>query len=483
MTNTLIRGGTVIDGTGGPRRLADVVVAGDRIVGVGERLSAARVIEADGLVVSPGFIDAHTHDDQALIATPELAPKVSQGVTTVIAGNCGISLAPLTLMGHPPAPLDLMGGSEVFRYPRFGDYVGALEAAPPAVNAALLVGHSTLRVEVMDRTDRPATEREITAMRKRIGEAMQAGAIGFSTGLDYPPSAAAPTAEVIALARAARAEGGMYCTHMRNYDDRAKEALDEAVAIGKAADVSVVVSHYVCGGNAWPGVCRESMIWMADAMRVHDVGYDGYPYVGSSSSLIPEYLPNNDKIIVSWSGPHPEMAGRTLADVARSWGCDEEAAALRLAPAGAVYFGRNEAEVREAIATPTMMFGSDGIPLHPRPHPRLWGTFPRVLGHYARDVGLFPLETAVHRMTGMTAKRFGLADRGVVRVGAFADLVLWDPATIIDRATYEDPEQPAAGVVAVMVNGREVWRDGRATGDLPGRVLRRSAGNGSLIGV
>jgi N-acyl-D-amino-acid deacylase len=341
------------------------------------------------------------------------------------------------------------------------------------VNAALLVGHSTLRIETMDRTDRPASAREIAAMRSLIAEAMAAGAIGFSTGLDYPPSAAAPTEEVIALARAARAAGGMYCTHMRDYATRAKEALDEAVTIGKAAGAPVVVSHYVCGGNAWPGLCAESMRWMAAAMAEHDLGYDGYPYVGSSSSLIPAYLPHNDKIVVSWSKPHPEVAGRTLASIAAEWACDEIEATRRLAPAGAVYFGRNEAEVRQAIATPTMMFGSDGIPLHPRPHPRLWGTFPRVLGHYARDVGLFTLEQAVHRMTGMTAVRFGLADRGVVRKGAFADLALWSPDRIIDRATYEDPERPAEGIEAVLVNGRTVWRDGRPTGARPGRVLRR----------
>ncbi len=475
MATVVIRGGTVIDGTGGPRRRADVRIEGDRIVAVTEPGTpwGGAAIDADGLIVSPGFIDAHTHDDQALVATPELAPKVSQGVTSVIAGNCGISLAPLTLAGEPPAPLDLLGGREVFRYATFADYVRALESAPPAVNAALLVGHSTLRVATMDRTDRPASPREIAAMQTRIGEAMAAGAIGFSTGLDYPPSAAAPTEEVIELAKVARAAGGIYATHMRNYAAGAKAALDEAVAIGKGADVPVVVSHYVCGGLAWPGLCRQSLAWMAEAMREHDVGYDGYPYVGSSTSLLPEYLPHNERIMVSWSKPHPEMAGQTLADVAAAWGCGEEAAAIRLAPAGAVYFARDEGEVREAIATPTMMFGSDGIPLHPRPHPRLWGTFPRVLGHYARDVGLFDLETAVHRMTGMTAKRFGLKDRGVIRVGALADLALWDPATIIDRATYEDPEQPAEGIVAVLVNGRPVWREGRATGERPGRVLRR----------
>ena len=272
-----------------------------------------------------------------------------------------------------------------------------------------------------------------------------------------------------------KAAGGLYATHMRSYDVHAEKALDEAVHIGRQAEVPVVVSHYLCGGRDHPGVAARSLDWMDAAMKAHDVAFDAYPYVGSSSSLLVEYLPGSERIMVAWSEPHPECAGRDLAAIAADWACSEEDAVRRLAPAGAVYFGRNEADIRAAMARPSMMIGSDGIPLHPRPHPRLWGTFPRVLGHYARDLGLFPLEQAVHRMTGLTARRFGLEDRGVVRAGAFADLVVFNPATVIDRATYENPEVPADGIDLVLVNGQLVCSEGASSPARPGRVLRRSA--------
>jgi N-acyl-D-amino-acid deacylase len=393
-----------------------------------------------------------------------------------VAGNCGVSLAPLSPSSRPVPPLDLLGGEEWFRYPTFAAYVEALTREPPATNAAVMVGHMTLRARRMDRLDRPATAAEIDAMRADVREAMAAGAIGFSTGLGYKPSQAAPTDEVAALASAASERGGLYATHMRSEADAIDAAMEEAFEIGRRAATQVVISHHKVAGRANHGRSRQTLDRLARVQARQPVGLDAYPYVAGSTVLVPEDAEERDgRIVVTWSIPHPEMAGRDLDDVARAWGVGLRAAIERLMPAGAIFFLMDEADVRRILAYPETMIGSDGLPHDAHPHPRLWGTFPRVLGHYARDVGLFPLEEAVRRMTSLPAATFGLKDRGAIRAGAFADLVLFDPATVIDRATFEDPKVPAAGIERVMVNGRSVWADGRPTGATPGRVLRRVA--------
>jgi N-acyl-D-amino-acid deacylase len=474
----VIRNGVVIDGTGAPRRRADVGIAGDRVVAVGEvRVAAgAREVDATGRIVAPGFIDAHTHDDRALLSMPDMAPKVSQGVTTVVAGNCGVSLAPLVVAGVPPPPLDLLGSEAGwFRFDRVGGFVDALAAAPPAPNAGLLVGHITLRHRVMDRLDRAATPAEVGEMARQVAAAMAEGAIGFSTGLDYPDAAAAPTAEVRALVAAVRPAGGLYCAHHRNYFEGLEAAIDEALAIGRETHVPLTLSHHQCTGAANFGKAPATLAVIEQARRGQAIGLDAYPYHASSKTLDPGRAQPGVRIMVTWSTPHPEWAGRMLDDVAAAWRCSPREAAARLLPAGAIYFQLDEADVRAILAYEHTMIGSDGLPHDAHPHPRLWGTFPRVLGHYSRDVGLFSLEEAVRRMTGLPAAWFGFAGRGVVRPGAFADLVVFDPATVRDTGTFTDPARPAAGIDLVLVNGQAVWRDGRPTGARPGRVLRRAA--------
>jgi N-acyl-D-amino-acid deacylase len=261
---------------------------------------------------------------------------------------------------------------------------------------------------------------------------------------------------------------------MRDEAARLVESVKETIAIGKASDIPVVISHHKASGTANHGLVRESLKLIDDARKSQKLGLDVYPYVAASTMLDPRRIALASKIIVTWSKSRPEFAGQTLDAIAQKLGCDQEAAANKLLPAGAIYFMMSEEDVQRVLSYPHTMIGSDGLPHDEHPHPRLWGTFPRVLGHYVRDVKLFPLAEAVRRMTALPAAQFGLKDRGVLRPGAHADLVLFDPDTIADRATFEQPQTPAAGIVEVFVNGRSVWRNGASTGERPGRALRRS---------
>jgi N-acyl-D-amino-acid deacylase len=475
----VVRGGTVIDGTRAPRFAADVAVRGGRVVRVG-KLDGARgatEIDATGRIVAPGFIDAHTHDDRLMLSAPDMAPKVSQGVTTVVAGNCGISLAPMPAGAPRPVtpPLDLLddeGGW--FRFRSFAEYVAALRDAPPATNAALLVGHSTLRVATLDDLERPARPAELERMQVLVREALAAGAIGVSTGLYYEPAAAATTEEVIEVCRPLAGAGGLYCTHMRDESERVLDSLEESFRIGREVGVPVVISHHKVAGLANHGRSRETLPLIAARMRSQPIGLDCYPYCASSTILSAGRAAAASKTLVTWSKPHPEHSGKDLAEVAAAMGVSTEEAVERLLPAGAIYFSMDEADVQRILAFAPTMVGSDGLPHDAAPHPRLWASFPRVLGHYSRDLGLFPLETAVHKMTGLTARTFGLADRGVVREGAYADLAIFDPAAVGEAATFARPIAPAHGIDTVIVNGAVVWRDGAPSGARPGRVLGRA---------
>src|SRR5712691_3225580 len=447
----VLRGGRVIDGTGAAAAGADVAIDGDRITAVDHvpRGSGRREIDAAGLVVAPGFIDVHTHDDRALFVTSDMSAKVSQGVTTVVTGNCGISLAPLTLDRPPPPPLDLIGDERDYGFGRFADYLGAL--------------------------DRPASEPEIEAMRARLAEALEAGAVGLSTGLWYAPANAAPKSEIVALAELLRPAGAVYTTHMRDEAEHVLDSLEESFAVGREADVPVVISHHKVIGKANFGRTRETLPRLRKAVAEQRIGLDAYPYVASSTVLRAFMVPRALKVLVTWSKSRPEMAGRYLSEIAAAWKVSEAEACERLQPAGAVYWTMDEADVRRVFAFEHTMVGSDGLPHDLHPHPRLWGTFPRVLGHYCREVGLFPLEEAVRRMTGLPAERFGLTNRGRIAPGAYADVCVFDPDRVIDRATFEQPARPAAGIAHVLVNGTPVWQDGAHTGARPGRALRRQA--------
>lgn len=477
--DTIIRDATIFDGTGGPRRRGDVGISGDRIAAIGDlgAASADREVMAEGRAVAPGFIDAHTHDDRAVLCGPScMLCKMSQGVTTVVVGNCGISLSPVPMTARPVPPLDLLGDESWWRFDSFAAYAEQLRREPAPVNTVALIGHMSLRVEAMGGDVlRPATDKEAARMQARLAEALQQGASGFSTGLYYPPNMHAPTAEVIAVAEALRAQGGLYVTHMRDEAKEVVTSIEETLAIGRAVDVPVVISHHKCAMPENYGRSTETLPVIERAAASQQVDFDVYPYAAGSTVLMPARVRPDVPVKITWSVPHPEMAGRMLAEIAAEWRLDLVAAAERLSPAGAIFFQMDEADVRRILSHEKAMIGSDGLPHDSFPHPRLWGTFPRVLGHYARDLGLFSLETAIHKMTGRTAAVFGLKDRGVLRAGAFADLVLFDPATVRDAADFENPTRPAEGIAETWVNGESAYRPATgATAARAGRVVTRN---------
>lgn len=476
----LIRGGTVIDGTGAPRFDADVGVVDGRIVFVGAANGArsSREIDARGRIVAPGFIDCHTHDDLYLLSDPTMAPKVSQGVTTVITGNCGVSAAPVpgAVPDPIPMPLDLVLTDPSRRFRAFADYLGALRDAPPATNVAALVGHTTLRAATMTRCDRPADADEIRGMRELTDASLAAGAIGCSSGLYYEGARAAPIEEVIECFRPLQRHGGVYCAHMRDEADQILAAMDETFRVGQELGVPVVISHHKVAGLVNHGRTRETLAVIAERMTRQRVCLDCYPYDASSTVLTEDRAAVSSKVLIASSATYPQYDGRDLDEVAREMGLSRVEAITKLRPASAVYFMMDEADVQRVLAFEPTMIGSDGIPIGGNPHPRLWGTFPRVLGRYARELGLFPLERAVHKMTGLTARNFGLTDRGGIAPGKAADITIFDAAVVIDRAGFERSTLPASGIEVVLVNGEPVWQQGLATGRRPGKVLSRAAG-------
>ena len=472
----LIRNAVIIDGTRRPRFAGDIGVRKGRIADIGELGQARADIEFDaqGKIAAPGFIDAHTHDDRLLGSDPAMTPKVSQGVTSVITGNCGISLAPL-VAASPPPPLDLIDDGGAFRFPDFASFLEELEGRPAATNVACLVGHTTLRVAAMSRLDRAATPEETARMQAMAREALAAGAIGLSTGTYYPPAAHATTEEIIAVARPLKDYGGRYVTHMRNEDDRIVESMEETFRIGRELGVPVIISHHKVQGPHNHGRSSETLALLRQAGERQSVCLDCYPYAASSTILRADRIALSSRILITWSKPHPEFAGMELAKAAERLGVSQEQAVPMLSPAGGIYFSMDETDVQRILQFDETMVGSDGLPHDVKPHPRLWGTFPRVLGHYCRDLKLFPLETAIYKMTGLTARNFGLRERGLLQPGYWADITLFDAEEIGDAASFDAPTQAARGIDSVIVNGVPVWRGGRSTGARPGRLLRAGA--------
>jgi N-acyl-D-amino-acid deacylase len=470
----LFRDVTVVDGTGAEPYAADVGTQGDRIVAIGtlSEHDAQRVIEGNGRCLMPGFIDVHTHDDTNVIRSPEMLAKVSQGVTTVIVGNCGISASPVTLSAAPPDPMNLLGAREAFVFPTFDAYAAAVEQAVPSVNVAALIGHTALRANVMDRFDRPAHDSELDAMCQTLDQALQAGAIGLSSGLAYTNAKQAPTAEVQRLVDIVGAHGALYTTHMRNEHDGLLDSLEESFSTARKAGADLLISHLKCAGAGNWGRAPLALAALEKAAREQSCNCDCYPYAASSTTLDAWRVDGTMEIYITWSDPHPEMAKRTLKDIADTWGVTQWEATERLRPAGAIYHMMSEDDVRQILAHPLSMVGSDGLPNDPNPHPRLWGTFPRVLAHYCRDLKLFDLAEAVRKMTGLSAARFRLQDRGVLREGAFADLTLVDMVRIEDVATYSDPCRQAPGIDLVVVNGVVAYEDGQVQ-RRQGRMLKR----------
>ena len=490
MADLVVRNAVVIDGTGAAGFEADVAVSGDRITTVGTvgdgDAAGAREVDAGGRVLAPGFVDVHTHDDGALLRHPGMEFKLSQGCTSLVIGNCGFSAVPAApgekepsgLIGVTPTWSDLDG----FR--------AAVTEANPSVNAMALVGHNTSRALVMGKTERRApTADELDQMRSHVRSAMEQGACGFSTGLIYEPGRYCETDEIIELARESAQAGGIYATHMRNEGDRLLDAVDEAIRIGAEAELPVQISHHKSAGRRNWGKIGQSLAKVDAANAAGaDVTLDVYPYTAGSGPMaqyfnIDKIDPELAEVIRFASCPaFREYEGRMAVDVAADLGVPVTQLIhdVIVAPDGdktlCIQFIIDDADVQENLRHPLMMVGSDGIPdLRGQPHPRLFGTFPKVLGHYVRELGVIELPEAIRRMTSLSCDRFGLADRGRIAEGQFADLVLFDPATVIDTATYDDPKQEAAGIDMVIVNGQVALDHGTHTAVGGGRLLHFGA--------
>ena len=470
----VLLGATLIDGSGrAPLRNSVVVLQGDSIVAVGSRRqvrvpAGARVIDARGLVVAPGFIDAHNHSDRGFSDDPSAASQVSQGITTVVIGQDGGSAYPI------------------------GPYLWRLDDNPIALNVLTFVGHATIRSEVMGvNTNRQATPAEIERMRQMVEQAMRDGAIGLSTGLEYETGKPASIEEVITLARAASKFGGMYISHIRDEADKTFEALDEAIRIGREAHLPVQISHIKLGSVAVWGKSREAVALINRARaRGQDVTADCYPYDAWSSTirvLIPSGRHDDPgdvaRGLADVGGPanitivrydaHPEYEFKNMEEISKAEGITPVELYMKIVRdggAGIVCHSMKDQDIEMFYRQPWVMVSSDGG-IGSR-HPRGAGTYPRVLGRYVRELHWLTLPEAIRKMTLLPAQRFRLRDRGLIRAGYKADLVLFDPATIVDRSTFQEPELIAEGVKRVFVNGEEVWADGKVTGHRPGKALR-----------
>jgi len=530
MDDLLIRSGHVIDGSGGPGREADVAVLDGRIAAVEPRSArpARRVIDARGQVVAPGFIDIHTHSDFTLPLNPRAESKIRQGVTLEVVGNCGFSVAPV-LPGRAQLQREYLASSAPwleFRESTFADYVTAFPAT--SVNVILQVGHNTLRLMTAGLDNRPVTAGELGAMERMLEEALAAGAWGLSSGLFTAPGNFADAAEIHTLARVLRKYGAAYSTHMRDESDQVFEAVREAIAVAEATGVHVQIAHLKLSGvNNWGGAAKLLAEIEAARQRGVPVDCDAYPYDTATNplrNLLPRWVVEggvpamlerlgraearariradlardgltNFGRIPSWDvvrvaiAPHlPEEAGRTLGEIARRRTLDplDAVCDFLIADRGATRIliaSMSEKDVREIIGTPWVLVGSDanalatsGVTGQGKPHPRSYGTHARLLGSFVRDLGLLSLPTAINKTTGASAAALGLGDRGVLRAGCWADVAIFDPARIAERATYDDPHQYSVGVSTVIVNGDVVLDGGDHTGTLPGRVLRRPAG-------
>lgn len=525
----VFRNALLFDGSGVPPRAADVAVTGDRITSIGAPGTLARggeEIDLRGLALAPGFIDIHSHTDLALLVDARAESKVRQGVTTEVAGQDGSSIGPWSEAAFQRVREDYRTRYGVdIDFRDLAGFFRRLERQPAAVNLASMVGHGTIRAAVVGEDDRSATPQELARMVGLVREAVQAGACGLSSGLEYTPGAFGSLEELVALAGALRGTGLPYSSHMRNEDDQLFAAVEEAINVGRGAGIPVEVSHLKAqGGRNW---------WKADpvletleqAVRSGvDVRYDVYPYVAYSTNLTNLFPVSSrdggnaafltrlrdpaqraalepavrDKIdeLGSWdsvqitSTASDSLAwarGRRLGALAQERGEEPFAFLVRLlledrAETGMVGFGMSEENVAKMLAHPLAIVCSDGgarAPYGPlsagSPHPRNYGAFPRVLGYYVREKRVMPLETAIQKMTSLPAARLRLEGRGSVVQGAFADLVVFDPAMVADRATFEKPHQYPVGIPHVIVNGRFVIRDGEQTGQLPGRVVRPAA--------
>ena len=523
MTDILIRNGRVIDGTGNPWFRGDVAITDGRIEYVGKARSegAARVIDARDMCVCPGFIDMHAHPDLTVLYKDVQDYKLRQGITTEVAGNCGFTAAPLNPDTEEMLKLYIAfitppsGVSWAWR--TFGDYLDVVDASSPSTNIAPLVGHGTVRIAVTGFDQRAPSGVELDRMKALVDEAMRSGAFGLSTGLVYVPGTYAETGEIVELARVAAGYGGIYATHMRNEGENLIESITETIDIGRQAGLAVQVSHHKAVGRAHHGKVHDALA-LIERTRAEglDITIDQYPYRASSTTLqavLPSWAQEGgvDQVMVRLedaetrervkgevlnAGGETRMGatldnvmisslpgeanqrfiGHNIEEIGEMRGQDPVDAIFDLlieerCAVAMVSFAMAEEDVRTVMVHPTMMVGTDGLYTSGNPHPRVYGTYPRILGHYVREQGLLTLEDAVRRMTSFPARKLGLESKGILRAGADADVVVFDPATVIDKATFEDAKQYPEGIEYVLVNGVVSVDGGRFTGDTAGRVL------------
>jgi N-acyl-D-amino-acid deacylase len=523
----VIRGGMILDGTGTEPVPGDLAVRDGRIASITPRHSGPvrRVIDATGQMVAPGFIDIKTHSDFTLPYAPRAESKVLQGVTTEVVGHCGFSLAPV-VPGRARLLQEYLAGFAPWietRDTTFAEYMDGFPAT--AVNTIMQVGHNTLRLMTVGMDDRAPTRDEMALMQRLLAEGLAAGARGLSSGLFTAPGSFAKPDEVLALLGVVKSHGGAYATHLRSESDGIFEAVREAIDASEASGVDVQLVHLKLSGLDNRGRAFQ-LLAEIDAARRRGVRVvcDAYPYTCAANplrNLLPLWVQAGglpamlgrlrdaavrrrvareidqrgltsfgriaswEAVSVSTSRTRSGDAGRSIAALAHDAGVDpiDLVCDLLEADAGATFVvvcSIDEGDVQALLRSPAVLVGSDGRAVAPhsvagqgRPHPRFYGTFPRVLGRYARDLGLIPLPEAVHKMTGAAARTLGLVERGFLREDYRADITTFDPTTIIDRATYEDPHRYAAGIGTVVVNGTVVVDSGQHTGAVPGRVLRR----------
>ena len=525
MTDILIRNGRVIDGAGNPWFRGDVAITGGRIEYVGKARSggASRVIDARDMCVSPGFIDMHAHADLTVLYKDVQDYKLRQGITTEVAGNCGFTAAPLNpdteeMLKRYMAFITPPGGVS-WAWRTFGEYLDAVDASSPSTNIAPLVGHGTVRIAVTGFDRRAPSDVELQEMKALVDEAMRSGAFGLSTGLVYVPGTYAETGEIVELARVAGEYGGIYATHMRNEGQDLMESVEETIEIGRRAGLPVQVSHHKAVGRAHHGKVRDSLSLIERARAGGlDITIDQYPYQASSTTLqavLPPWAQEGgvDQVMARLEDPETRervkgevlnaegetrmgatldkvtisslpgegnrrFIGRSVREIGEMRGQDPVDAIFDLlleerCAVAMVSFAMSEEDVRTVMVHSTMMVGTDGLYTPGNPHPRVYGTYPRILGRYVREEGLLTLEDAVRRMTSFPARKLGMESKGVLRPGADADVVVFDPDTVIDKATFEDARQYPEGIEYVLVNGQVSVDGGRFTGDTAGRVLRR----------
>ena len=529
MLDVLLQGGLVVDGTGSPWVKADVGIEAGRITQMAPSLTreARDIVDVSGLTITPGFIDMHVHADLQLMVDPDWACEIDQGVTTVVIGQDGLGLAPITAETGAQLRQQLKawnGDPDVdWGWRSIDDYLTRLAAARPAPNLAMLVPHGTVRMLVTGLEDRPARPDEVKAMARIVAQGMEEGAVGLSAGLMYSPSINAADEELVELCQAVAPYGGHYQPHHRNYGAGALKGYADSIAIGRAAGIPVQLTHAHLSFAANKGRHAELLAMVDDARAAGvDVTMDSYPYLAGSTSLhafLPSWAQSGgiDALIARLQDPalrarmrrelevtgsdglsnlpvewdtmvlsnasraeHRRFIGLSMVQGAEQDGRGKapfdfyaDVVAAERGAAGCLLFCGHEENVRAIMQHPAHMAGSDGLVMGDRPHPRAWGTFTRYLAHYARDLGLVRFEEMIRKMTALPAQRLGLHDRGVVRVGAAADLAILDRGGLADRSTYEEPRQGPSGVRHVLVNGGFTRRDGRSTGTRSGKVLRR----------